>query len=365
MAYGGWESFSGLNSNTDLYAGPLTVQPFANAYFNIGAVGSGRFGVGKSITLPNDGGNAQYAVRAWSANGGWVAVNCSGSTLLTGLASCYMAPCLVYNSVTNTFQCGAFYDTSGTVYLSRGATTAGPQNVLATFPNAVPNPLAWHSFALVYFVAPSGGSLNFYCDGLLVASVTGVNTSQDGTSGVTGVGFGQKPNNTGGGLFADFAFGDTTGSVGNVPPGIGVGGHAVLALFPASDHAPLAWTPLTGSVHYNEVDETSMDSDLTYVATNVVGAVDQYGTGGFPGGLLPSVIYGAQVKLAMRLDAAGSRTVQPQITSGATVATASAVTVNNVSYSYANGLFLVDPATSAAWTTGGIAAAWIGQKLAS
>lgn len=76
----------------------------------------------------------------------------------------------------------------------------------------------------------------------------------------------------------DIALNDANGSEDNSWCG---GGHVEL-LIPASDGDTLEWTPSSGSVHYEMVDEIPADGDATYVSASAA-KVDMYYLSPFSG----------------------------------------------------------------------------------
>ena len=71
------------------------------------------------------------------------------------------------------------------------------------------------------------------------------------------------------------------------------------------------WTPLAGSVHYTEENETIADGDSSYVWSPNPGDIDTYDFDQLPA--VVSHVYGIQTDIYARADDAGAKTIAPVI----------------------------------------------------
>lgn len=141
-----------------------------------------------------------------------------------------------------------------------------------------------------------------------------------------------------------------------------LGPQRVSTLMPSGDGALSQWTPLSGTTHFNLVNEQPPDGDTSYVSSSTPGNIDLYT---FPGlAYTPANVFGAQVSFYARKDDVAARQIAAEVRSGGANFVGSTLPVLTTSYidSYLQ-CFNTDPFTGLAWTPTGINAAQFGVNL--
>jgi hypothetical protein len=160
----------------------------------------------------------------------------------------------------------------------------------------------YNSIAMQSVISPTG-SVNVWCNGVLVLALTNVNTAHPFGGGnivdaFTLMGPGGLPN-----CYIDDVYAlDCSAS----PHTTFLGALKVYAEPPVANAAPLQWTPLA-STNWVEVSENPPDNDTSYNSDSTIGDTDQYvyNSTGVPGS---ASILSVAHDLDMRVDV-GSRTV--------------------------------------------------------
>lgn len=220
--------------------------------------------------------------------------------------------------------------------------------VLATASPTIMNIGMWYEIEIHAVISTSSGSAIVKINGVTVISISGVDTqgsSPVATIGAAGFVATQSFDSC---YFDDFYVCDTTGSAPYntfLSTVAGPMGPRVYTVFPNSDSSP-AWTPLTGSSNFAMVDEQSFDGDTTYVYSSTASQQDLYG---LPAITNLSGILGVKTSYVARMDDAGTREVAGSIKSGGTVYQGVTTTVTG-NYQKVDDYYLVDPATSSAWS---------------
>lgn len=129
---------------------------------------------------------------------------------------------------------------------------------------------------------------------------------------------------------------------------------------PTGDGATVAWTPSSGVVHHEMVDENPPDDDGTFVSSN---ANDQIELLTYPAlqqitGPILAVTHHAEVKLNL----SGSRNVQHAVRSGGVNAFGASQNIADTAYGHREEIFLNDPTDSSPWTVAKVDAAEFGLK---
>lgn len=157
-------------------------------------------------------------------------------------------------------------------------------------------------------------------------------------------------------VFDDLYIADSSGSVNNDF----LGPRRVITIFPTGAGASTDFTPSTGS-NWQNVDDTSLDSDTTYNSESTPGDHDTYAFGNV--GVTGSVA-GIQHNLMVRSDGSGSETVRPKTRIGGVDynGTTQALTT---AYTDVREVVELSPATTSAWTTTEIDGAEFGIELVS
>jgi hypothetical protein len=140
-----------------------------------------------------------------------------------------------------------------------------------------------------------------------------------------------------------------------------LGDCRILTIFPNAAGDKSEWT-LSGiglTDHFQAVNETTPDGDLSYVANNVTGQTDLFQLQDLS---LSGTIRGVQLNLYARKDDAGPLQLAGVVKSGGTEY--AGPTFNPAtSYLVFHDIRETDPATGAPWTLGGINAAQAGIKV--
>lgn len=129
----------------------------------------------------------------------------------------------------------------------------------------------------------------------------------------------------------------------------------VLAVFPTGPGQYTGWTAGTNLSDYAEVDEHPPDGDTTYIKSDASGtdaatfALQNSDTVGISG-----TIAAVKSWIYCNEDTSGTSSIKIRTRSGSTDVDTTGASIGDTTYNHLNQLFLVDPATSSAWTTAGI-----------
>lgn len=167
----------------------------------------------------------------------------------------------------------------------------------------------WSHIEVEIVISDTVGEARVWVDGAQVINVSGVDTRNvAGTANADGVQFGGAAN-TGDQDYDDLWIGTTaTEHKGDV---------RIETLVPTADTADKDWTPNSGTVNYDRVDESQPDADTTYVASATVGHLDKYDLGALSS--TPAAVYAVQTTMYARKDDATVREVRTLIDSGGSV----------------------------------------------
>ncbi len=125
-------------------------------------------------------------------------------------------------------------------------------------------------------------------------------------------------------------------------------GVTLQPILPDADTATIQWTPLSGSVHFSEVNELPADGDTTYNSTNVSGNIDSYDWQSIP--TFTGTLLSVQVSLFCRATDEGKMILQNNIGPAGAQQQGSPFGLN-YTYNYQNHqAFDIDPATGLVWT---------------
>ena len=235
--------------------------------------------------------------------------------------------------------------------------SGGPTGTLLGSASAVFTQAAWNSFQMKVVVHNTTGSVEVRKNGSStpILALTNVNTrGGSGNAYANGVQLGTSSNITRAWqhLFLHNASG--------AGPTDWLGDFRPITQFPASA-VSTAFTANTGT---NLAAVQSANGDTSYVSSSTVGAEDLYGFATLASlGVSPSAIIGVQPFAVARRTDAGARTMSLRAKSGATDASVVADAAMPTSYKCESAFLAVDPATSAAWTTGGVDALAVGVKI--
>jgi hypothetical protein len=213
----------------------------------------------------------------------------------------------------------------------------------------------WHYIEWKFVIHNTAGSYTVRIDDTQVLNGTSLDTQ--GTGGGAGtigeqahyLAF-QGADGLGTGVDAEFLFDDiymldSTGSINNDFRGANT---RVVLHFPDEDGVTNAWTPQTGTDHFEMVNEVP-PSSTDYNDGGTINNVDEYR---FPT-VTQTTIYGVKIESHVRTDAGGrERTFRHRARNGASTNNGAAIPVTGDDI--VNEIFEVDPDTSAAWTASGL-----------
>jgi hypothetical protein len=250
---------------------------------------------------------------------------------------------------------------AGSLKVFRGDPT-GVSVQLGSTVNSVTASLGWAFVELQAVIAGgSSGSVNVQINGINVFTLTGVNTSADSTTSVSGIMLGTANTaQTSGGFTSFFDDVYAIDSSGSPPNNTFLGPVRVITEFPIGNGLSTNFTGLAHHPNYQNVNEVGMDLDATYNYSNVTGNLDT-----FIGGSLPSTtsqVFAVKIKAAGRIDDSGVRSVQTYLKSGAAVATGASINLVG-SYQYFSDIYTADPNTSNPWSASSVNLVQFGYRI--
>src|SRR5262245_9381123 len=296
------------------------------------------------------------------------------TNLATATVGLRLRPTL-YTSSLNTFykshgQFFAFTDGPSrqiSLHLVPGGQVAiinGDGTVLAT----TTRQLALNIFRFIEFKVTfsATGAWELRFDGINVSSGSGITKKTGNLDSANAAAFGtySTPGGPGNNTqmsqwdMDDLYLADTAGTVNNDF----VGDMAMKMDLPAADDTPLQFSrggTDTGA-NFSQVNENPPNGDTTENHSSTVGNIDHFG---FPT-LVANVIKVASVTMVARKTDGSSRSIRASVKSGATTGASAADLALSTNYFMYQGMFEVDPNTSAAWTVANFNAAKKGYKVA-
>jgi hypothetical protein len=257
-------------------------------------------------------------------------------------------------------HCWLRVNTNGTVSMMRGLST-----VLGTSVEAIPISV-WTYIEVKVTISDAAGAYEVRFDSANVLSASGVDTKDSTDANVYSIIIGN--NNPGGSSGVSLTTGyyindlyicDDSGSVANNF----LGPCRVDALYPSGNGNTSQWVGQDGNStdNYLLVDETSPDSDTTYVESGTSTNKDTYAFGDISH--TPTNIYGVQVTAYAKADDAGARLIGVVTRSAAADYNASTTHALGTSYTHHPTVLETDPATAAAWTKANLNAAEFGVRV--
>jgi hypothetical protein len=253
------------------------------------------------------------------------------------------------------------YISAGALKVFVGDPTLTSVQLGSTVTSAVAS-LGWAYVEMQAVIAPGlAGSVTVQINGSTVFSQTGLNTSNDGTTNVTGLLLGTvNLSQTAYGFtsyFDDVYVCDTAGST---PYNTFLGPVRVVTQFPVANGSITNFTGLAHHPNWQNVDDPDMDSDDTYNFSNQSGNIDTFMAGALPGSA--SGVYAVKVTAAGRIDDSGIRTVQTYLKSGTVISVGANINLVG-SYQYFSDMYTLDPNTGTAWTPSGVNLTQFGYKI--
>lgn len=153
---------------------------------------------------------------------------------------------------------------------------------------------------------------------------------------------------------------DNVNALSPQPSDMPLGARIITITRPSADSST-QFTRDSGTSNFSRVDESTPDSDTSYVQDNTSGHTDLYSYGGL--GYTPATINGVMVKSVVKNPGAGTISCKNTCTSNGTSSDGSS-TITPASYQVVASAYDQDPHTSAAWTPTNLAAATFGIKVA-
>jgi hypothetical protein len=230
----------------------------------------------------------------------------------------------------------------------RGATTA--ENLLGTTSGAGLGS-TWKYIEIKVKISDTVGTVDVYVDGVSVLSVADADTKPSTPAYCDRVRLYPSAYS----YFDDWYVVDTAGSINNNV----LGPQKVVTIFPSGDSS-VAWTPSTGTTHYDLLDEraTGATDETDWVETNASGTVDVY-TYADVSSL--NSIAGIQLSTVARNYDGSTLKLVTRVVSDEATSDSGDVTLTSAMREYTR-VLEVDPATSTAWTVSGVNAATFGIK---
>lgn len=250
-----------------------------------------------------------------------------------------------FQTAADVLVCMLGLDSAGALRFGRGDFTT---NNIVTSASSLIAANAWNYCEIELVRSATVGTVNVYLNGTLIATATGANT------GATTIGVISFRGNLV--THVDDIYCDNASATAHK------GDCKVETLMPTADTAQKDWSRSTGATNFSLVDEKPENVDTDYVFASVVGNKDLYDCADL--GSTPLTIHAVQVEGIIRKDDATVRTGRINSKSGATTNNGTTRTLST-SYLIDRKILLVDPNTSAAWTTSAVNALQIGPEVVS
>lgn len=260
------------------------------------------------------------------------------------------AELLRFSDEAGTIQGAVSIGNDGTIRVYRGSVSSG--TLLATSSNALPI-LTWNFIEVKYTIADSGGNWEVRINESTWINFTG--DTKQSTSLSTAVRlqvWGRSSDNA----IDDLYVCDSVGSINNTFLGdvrvdtvrpIGVGNYS-------------EFSKQGSASNWDNLDDTTLDSDSTYNYSNTVGHRDTLDCGNLPA--ITGTIFGVQVNMAARKDDAGGRTLRSLTRLSSTDYEGDSQNVST-DYRVYRQIIEQNPNTTAAWTETEINGAEFGYKV--
>ena len=141
--------------------------------------------------------------------------------------------------------------------------------------------------------------------------------------------------------------GSGTTNTGRLGSSIAPYGITSQPILPNADTSTVQWTPLSGSVHFSEINELPADGDTSYNATNVTGKIDSYDWQPIP--TFTGTVKSVQISYSCRSTAEGTMILKQNIGPAGVEQKGNSFGLCST-FNYQNHqAFDLDPATGLAW----------------
>lgn len=231
------------------------------------------------------------------------------------------------------------FNTVAQLYVGTGTGTMS--TAIYTTPDPVPL-AAWNYLECEFTISNTVGTINFYINGGLFASATGLDTQTQATTAMNTVMLG---------TYSSSGFGSTVymDDMYITDTATRLGEQRIITVVPASDSTPSQWTASNGAAApYTMVDEALCNADTDYVYNGTLGDRAVFNMAST--GATPLSVGAVQIGAYSRKTDTGTRGIQLQYVDSGGTAYNSAETL--LSAGYTRQLYLTDtnPATATAWT---------------
>lgn len=215
---------------------------------------------------------------------------------------------------------------------------------------------SWHFYEFHYKYDGSAGIMELWIDGEQLINVTGVNTTRNAGQTIVTTSFGSLGFNCMSGYYDDIYILSLTDG-GNITR---LGDSRIVTLLPSSDAGPNDGTPSTGTDHFACVDETHWSTSTFLTMTNTSGQEELFGMSDL--GSSPANVWAVKVLTYAEKSDAGAASLEMVVKSSSTSAVAGSTALSTTYQSY-EGIFEIDPNTSAQWTGAAIDAMKCGVQV--
>lgn len=194
----------------------------------------------------------------------------------------------------------------------------------------------------------SSGYVKARVNGVQVASITGIDTQATANAWFDGIDWTVSPvaiqvSSTA--VIDDFKYNDTATDPGASANDSFIGDVGARTLFLTGD-VSVQWAPNTGANNFSRLNETAMDSDISYTFSANPGDEDRFTAQ--PLINVTALIVAVQITIAARKDDVGPRVIKDGFKSGATVSYGGNHSVPDT-YVYFTDVWVLDPNTTANW----------------
>lgn len=254
---------------------------------------------------------------------------------------------------------GILLDNTGALLVNRGVLNGSPGNGtnLGISASGILGTGGFTYLEVKVVVHDTTGSVVIRANGIVVLTLTGIDTRDAGTGIINEVAFGSSGTSTTTSVACtvdDFYVCDNTGAINNDF----LGDTRVQAILPDGAGNYTQLTPSAGS-NFDCVNENPANDDTDFVSSITAGQKDSYTLA--PIALLTATIFGVAVNLISRKEDAGPRTERSLVRSSG-VDAVGAIVAPGVTYLNVQQIFELDP-SAASWTVATVNAMEAGVEV--
>ena len=244
-----------------------------------------------------------------------------------------------------TVQCALSVQPGGLLAVYRGPGAAGG-TLLGV--SSVPLSVSTYTYIeLLLTIHSTLGAVTLRLNGSPVLTLTNINTQNTANAYASTLRLGN------GGQTAAYTLGTqdvddvyVCDGTGSAPHNTLLGDCKVDAMLPNGDTGTVQWTPSTGTVHFDMVNEPAPNI-TDYISSSTIGQSEAFQMQNIA--TTPSLIYGMQVSAAALKSDAGARSIKVIVVSNLIEAESPDFPLST-SQTYVRWIFLVDPNTGTPWT---------------